>query len=148
MSYLNDIKRLVWRFNQGTAFKPNEADKVALSGVAKACKGVEENVIAQNRVFFNLYAYCFMKFCLFYHATPDAKIPQVELHKLLDRPLKSILDEFAEEMNLIEIERVIENKKPVKSAKVWTARELKKNMIAQFSQMVLNRAYGEKVRRG
>lgn len=148
MSYLNDLKRLVWRFNQASAFRPNDNDKEALKGIAAACKGVEAESLAQNRAFFNLYVYAYMKFCLFYHTTPDAKIPQVELHRMLDRSLDSLLAEFAEEMNLIEVERAIESELPVAAAKVWTEKELKKNLSAQFAQAVLNKHNGGKIRGG
>lgn len=147
MSYINDIKRLVWRFTESASFRPNENDNFALTGLIKTCQAVENDVKEQNRLFFNLYVHVYHKYCLYYDATPDIKIPQVELNRLLDEDLETLLEKFAEDMNLIEIERAIEAGVDLKKAKVWGTNELKRNMSAQFTQAVLNKMDGGKVRR-
>ena len=137
MSYLNDVKRLVWRFNQPSAFRPNETDINALAGIIETCKDVEKGSVLGNKAFYKLYAHVYMKFCLYYHTTPDDKIPQKELNKLLDRSLHDIMREFAREMDLIETERCIEAGLPLNKRKVWTIKEINTNLQAQFTSLLL-----------
>lgn len=87
--------------------------------------------------FFKLYLYVYMKFCLYFHQTPEEKSPREEMSRLMDKDVILMLKEFSEELSFIEMDRAIEKKVPTNRAKVWTVPELHERMMMEFEKAIL-----------
>ena len=59
----------------------------------------EKQQLIDNQLFGKLYIFVLGEFIRYYEATPDSEIPQKELHKLLDKDLRTIVSEFVDKVN-------------------------------------------------
>lgn len=116
MTPRNAIKRIGWRFSeaakrQDKSFRINQDDISALESIAKFYQDKEKQAIVDNQLFGKLYIYLFGQFVNYYQSTALDDIPQKELHKLLDKDLRTIVQEVTDNLNLYELKNSIEAQK-------------------------------------
>lgn len=61
--------------------------------------GKHKDIIRDNQLFGKLYIYLYGEFIKHYQTTVFDPIPQKELHRILDRPIKTIVEEFVDTIN-------------------------------------------------
>ena len=105
------IERLLWRFNGKTAFTPNKNDIVAINDVIGFVNQKQNSNIVDNELFARMYIHMLNFMLIRYDATLFDNIPQKELHRILDRPTKQVLENLLETHNNTELGSAIENNK-------------------------------------
>lgn len=98
MNLSESLKRISWRFSKGN-FTPNKKDVECLLEVIEYVENKEKQQLINNQLFGKLYIFVLGEFIRYYEATPDSEIPQKELHKLLDKDLRTIVSEFVDKVN-------------------------------------------------
>ncbi len=98
MNLSRSLKRLSWRFSKGN-FTPSQEDINCLLEVIEYVDRKEKQQLIDNQLFGKLYIFVFGELIRHYEATPESDIPQKELHKILDKNLKTIVNEFTDKVN-------------------------------------------------
>lgn len=96
------VDRFVWRFSKDTSYnkwKVNESDLEALNTIIDFVKNKHKQQLQANQLFAKLYVMVYAQFLQRYNATVFDDIPQVELHKLLDKPLSVFIQRFTDRLN-------------------------------------------------
>lgn len=93
------IQRLQWRFNQGNSFRIFDEDKQALNTIIKFYNVNNAEIKRDQEPFAKLYIKFYASLISYYGTTVLDTIPQIELHKILEKPLSQIVQEFTNEVN-------------------------------------------------
>ena len=104
------LKRLAWRFTSKKGFTPNENDLNALNVLISWINRQESEAIKNNQLFAKLYIYNLNQSIRYFEASVFDDIPQKEVSKLLDLPLKNYYSAFHKELQSNNITRVVEDK--------------------------------------
>ena len=104
------IERLAWRFTAKKGFTPNENDLSALNSLISWINRQESEAIKNNQLFAKLYIYNLNQSIRYFEASVFDDIPQKELSRMLDLPLKNYYTAFHKELQSNNISRVIQNK--------------------------------------
>ena len=99
MNIDRSLKRLTWRFKTTRPFTPDQEDINALNELIEYVGKKEKQQLIDNQLFGKLYIFVFGEFIRHYDATPQDVIPQKELHKILDKDLRTIVNEFVDKVN-------------------------------------------------
>lgn len=129
------ISRLTWRFKTNKPFLPSQEDINALNDVIEYVGVKEKQQLIDNQLFGKMYIYLYMEFLRHYETTVFDPIPQKELHKLLDKPLKAIVSDFVGVLNTNELYISTDLKKSVKS-KIWDYNEVAENLRIQVNAAI------------
>ena len=105
MNLHKSISRLNWRFSKGN-FTPNETDIESLNEIVDYVAKKEKQQLIDNQLFGKLYIFVLGEFIRHYESLPPHNIPQSQLHKLLDKDLKLIVDEFVGKANNAKLSHV------------------------------------------
>jgi hypothetical protein len=108
MNISKSLDRLKWRFSKPEAFTPNLNDVEAYNELATYCEMKMKQTLIDNQLFGKMYIYLFGRFCIYYKTDHADPIVQKELHKLLDKDLRILVQEFVEERNAFDLERHID----------------------------------------
>jgi hypothetical protein len=92
-----------------------------------------KDVIIGNQLFGKLYIYLYGQFIKHYETTLFDPIPKKELHRILDRPLKTIVEEFVDIVNMGEL-----YEDSSKNVATW-----KYEQIAENLRVMVNKALEE-----
>lgn len=106
------IKRLGWRFSESAkrsdkSFRINQDDVKALKTIADYYESESKRQIINNQLFGKMYIYLYGEFVSYYKSGPLDTIAQNELHKLLDKPIRQIVEDVMDRLNISELENVI-----------------------------------------
>lgn len=114
---------------------PQERQGLAVVGdfIPKAL----DHYAAVNGPYLKLYCYLFGEFCRYYKVTPEDTRAQVELHRLLDRPLELIMEEAMDHINLVKIEQAAEKGRVLKASQEYQLEEFMDNLKAQAAKALL-----------
>ena len=110
MNIEKSLQRIEWRFSQGKEFKPNGNDIEAYNELAEYFNQKEKQQLIDNQLFGKMYIYLFGEFVNYYNCTVMDNIPQKELHKLLDKDLRLIVEDVTDRLNNAEISACMERK--------------------------------------
>ena len=122
------MQRYSWRLSQGKPYQPNELDIEAYNVIATYIEEKQKKTIVDNQLFGKLYIYLFGEFVNYYNTTVNNKIPQKELHKILDKDLRTIVDEVKDRLNAKELEVCIQNEQDLKNYKPMEYEEVATNL--------------------
>lgn len=107
-----DIKsageRLLWRFKQGKAFKPNDLDLDALKCLLSWVNRQTSENISNNQLFAKLYIYHLTMNIRYYETTVLNEFPVGDLHRLLSRPLSSFYKSFFIDIHNNQLNKLID----------------------------------------
>ena len=95
------VNRLTWRINNG--WKANENDIESINFIIDFVNKKHEKQINDYGLFAKLYIYVYGQFLQHYKATVFDKIPEKELHKILDRPIATFIEDFKNQLNNSEL---------------------------------------------
>ena len=119
MTETQGIKRLGFRFQQALSrdgkFTIYQEDINALNAIAEFIQEKQKNSIIDNVLFGKMYVYLYGQFVTHYKCSAIDNIPQSELHRLLDKDYRVLVQEVADKLNLSELENVIEKDKSIKN---------------------------------
>lgn len=104
-------------------------DKACIDRVAEFVNNVHDG-FDDRRLFFKLYLYLYAEFIKYYREASFDKIPQKELHKILDRSTPSLIDDLVNAINMAEyyeMEASGEGYEP----KTWEPEQIQAGVIAQ-----------------
>jgi len=104
------LNRLAWRFTNKKGFTPGEEDLNALNTLISWINRQESEAIKNNQLFAKLYIYNLNQSIRYFEASVFDDIPQKEVSRLLDLPLKNYYSAFHKELQSNNITRVVENK--------------------------------------
>ena len=99
MTITKALERLSWRFSQRKPFIANQNDINALNQVIEYCDKKQSEQIQNYQLFAKLYVYLYGQFLDYYKTTVFDPIPQKELHKILDKSLWFLIEEFTQTLN-------------------------------------------------
>lgn len=103
------IERFKWRFLESSkkddkSFIINENDVKALISISDYYENESKRQIINNQLFGKLYIYLFGEFVKHYKCTVMDDIPQKEIHKLLDKDLRTIVQDLTDSLNMHQLE--------------------------------------------
>jgi len=104
------INRLAWRFTSKKPFTPNQSDIDSLNVLISWMNRQQDGTIKNNQLFAKLYIYNLNQSIRYFEASVFDDIPQKEVSRLLDLPLKNYYSAFHKELQGNNITRVVENK--------------------------------------
>ncbi|MEM7487253.1 MAG: hypothetical protein AAF348_18750 [Bacteroidota bacterium] len=110
MNLKKSLERLKWRFGNNTNFKPNMNDVNALNEVIEYVDKKERQQLSDNQLFGKLYIYLYGEFVNYYRSNTLDPIPQKELHKLLDKDPRELIEDLKDKLNQLELEHSIKTK--------------------------------------
>ena len=97
------LDRLRWRFTSRKQFIPNKGDIEAFNSVVEYVETNRKELKRADILYNKLYVWAYRQHLAHYKASVFDKIPQVELHKLLEKPLAVHVQEFTDFLNDQEI---------------------------------------------
>lgn len=127
MNISKSVSRLKWRFSQGNSFKPNQTDIDCFNELIKYAGEKEKQQLIDNQLFGKMYIYLFTQFVKYYKCTVEDSTPQKELHKLLDKNIKQIVEEAKDDLNLNDMENIIKTEDDLENYKPLTYDECAEN---------------------
>ena len=130
------MERFAWRLGGGKAFQPNQNDIEAYNTIAEFIEEKEKKQIIDNQLFGKLYIYLFGEFVNYYKASVFNNIPQKELHKLLDKPIRQIVEEVKDRLNFIEMEACMKEKNNLDDYTPIEYEEIAENLKAMINAAV------------
>jgi len=92
------INRITWRIG-GNGWKANQNDADAINFIIDFVNVKHKEQINNHQLFAKLYIYVYGQFLSLYDATVFDDIPQKELHRILDKPLEQIIEDFTRQLN-------------------------------------------------
>lgn len=99
MTLQKATQRIQWRFTSGNSFQPNENDIESINFIFNWINTEKSERIKANGLFIKLYIYFFHKSILSYGGGNFDMLPQQELNKLLDTPIRSFYESFHKTIN-------------------------------------------------
>lgn len=111
MNIEKQLQRIAWRFGEGKKFQPNQNDIEAYNDIAEYIDQKQRQQIIDNQLFGKLYIFIYREFVRHYQATVMDEIPQKELHKILARDLRLLVNEVKDDLNMFELKNSIESKR-------------------------------------
>lgn len=98
MKIKDAIQRFVWRFGKGT-FTPNQNDVEALNEVINYYNATEKQQYEANELFAKLYITMYGVYLKHYKSTVFDTRARGQMHKILDKPLIQIIEDFKDVLN-------------------------------------------------
>lgn len=102
MTIKKAVERLMWRFSEGKPFKPNEADIDSFNEIVMWINDAKKSSIESNQGFAKLFTAVYLWQLEKYQASPLDDFVQVQLNKMLEKPLSYYFDRATEKLNDIE----------------------------------------------
>lgn len=127
MNISKSIQRLKWRFTSGKQFLPNENDIEALNEIIEYCGIKEKQQLIDNQLFGKMYIYLYWQFMIYYKCSFVDEIPQKELHKLLNKDLRTLINDVLDCNRLSELELHIKKESSLNGFKVDGYKEIADN---------------------
>lgn len=112
MTESQGLKRLAFRFESALktpnkSFKIYQEDIEAIQAVGSFIEDKHKKQIIDYQLFGKMYVYLYGEFVNYYKGDVFSDIPQKELHKLLSKPLRSLVQEVTDRLNMSELENTI-----------------------------------------
>lgn len=102
MNVKKALERLSFRFGRGN-FRPNQLDVDALNELIEYVGGKEKKQLKDNQLFGKLYIFLYGEFVNYYKCTVMDNVPQKELHRVLNKDIRILVQEVADRLNMAEI---------------------------------------------
>jgi len=96
------INKITWRIG-GNGWKATQNDVDAINFIIDFVNVKHKEQINNHQLFAKLYIYVYGQFLKHYNATVFDKIPEQELHKLLERPIDQFIEDFKNQLNSSEL---------------------------------------------
>ena len=96
-----------FKYKLTTSWKPTAFDLEAYNALVEFVNEKQKQQLNDNQLFGKLYIYLYSQFINYYKCSLVDDIPQKELNKILDKPLKAIVSELVDNNKLIDIEQHI-----------------------------------------
>lgn len=138
------IQRIAWRFTTDKSFKPNENDIDSVNCLIDWINRQTSETIKNNQLFAKLYIYHLNQSIRYFQTTVFEDIPQKDLSKLLDLPLKNFYIAFHKELHSNLISKVVEDNE---GRKVIDVKELEEKYDLQFVSDKLEQKVNEALNR-
>lgn len=100
------LNRISWRMQN--SWKSNQNDIDAYNQIVDFVNNT--NKINDYQLFAKLYIWVYGQLLIHYNATVFDKEPQKELHRILDKPLTQIIEEFTNKLNQTELYQLLQDK--------------------------------------
>lgn len=84
-------------------WKPTAKDIEAYNEIVEFTESSLKNQYNDNQLFAKLYIYIYGEFLKYYEGTVMDNIPQKELHRILDKPIEQLINEFIDKHQIIEL---------------------------------------------
>ena len=130
------IEHFKWKLQN--KWKPTKVDIEAFNAVKNYVVEKEKQQLIDNQLFGKLYIYLYGEFVTYYKASVMDDIPQKELHKLLDKPLKMVVESVRDRINLYEMDYHMKKNKNLKEYS-----ELDYDELADNLRIMVNGALNE-----
>jgi len=101
MNVKKALERLSFRFGRGN-FRPNQLDVDALNELIEYVGGKEKKQLKDNQLFGKLYIFLYGEFVNYYKCTVMDNVPQKELHRVLNKDIRILVQEVADRLNMAE----------------------------------------------
>jgi hypothetical protein len=98
-----------FKYKLTTSWKPTAFDLEAYNALVEFVNEKQKQQLIDNQLFGKLYIYLYSQFTNYYKCSLVDDIPQKELNKILDKPLKAIVSDLVDNNKLIDIEHYISN---------------------------------------
>lgn len=133
MKIEKSVQRIGWRLGQKKPFTPNQNDIEAYNEIVEYVVNTQKDQLMKNQLFGKLYIYVYGQFLRYYKATVFDEIPQKELHKLLDKPLRNIIEDFKDLLNNDELYSSIEEGR---EKDLWSYTDVSNNLKIQINAAI------------
>ena len=125
---MNTIKKAVEHFifkldPKNNIWKASEADGKAITQIVKFVEDKHEEQLRNNQLFAKLYITYYGELLKYYKASIFDKEPQKDLHKTLDTPLETIIDNFRATLKDIEISKTFEVNGSIRHPLEWSEQD-------------------------
>lgn len=140
-----DIKkageRLLWRFNAGKSFIPNDNDKMALKSVLGWVNRQASDNVENNQLFAKLYIYFLTQGLRYYETTVFDNAIQKELSALLDKPLALfykafIQDLYGNQLNKLQLKKIEDYSNVISDAEKFKETFNEDYVINKLNEMI------------
>ena len=118
------IQRISWRFTSDKPFKPNENDIESVNCLIDWINRQTSETINNNQLFAKLYIYHLNQTIRYFQTTIFEDIPQKDLSKILDLPLKNFYIAFHKELHSNLITKIVDNNKGKKEIELKELEEM------------------------
>ncbi|NNE33538.1 MAG: hypothetical protein HKN40_14365 [Winogradskyella sp.] len=108
MTITKAIERITWRLRNG--WKANQNDTDAINEIINFVNEKHNQQLQDNVLFAKLYIIVFAQMIKRYKTDVFDSIPQKELHRLLELPLKTYIERFTATLNENEYETLLKSK--------------------------------------
>lgn len=97
MTITKAVERIQWRMKNG--WKPNANDIEAINGIIDFVNQKHQRQINDYQLFAKLYIFVYSEFLSNYKTTVFDNVAQVELHRLLEKPIEHHIEDFRKTLN-------------------------------------------------
>ncbi|MGB0896854.1 MAG: hypothetical protein ACPGRW_06000 [Flavobacteriaceae bacterium] len=101
------VDHFVFKFKN--VWKPTNKDIDALKSIMSFADDTYKNQINDYQLFAKLYVHLYGMMLIHYNATPMNSIPQTELNRIVDTPLETLIKDFTNKANMMELYNQGEN---------------------------------------